>query len=328
MARIYLACEASTENHPFARRDYERLLEYAGKDTIRKHTLSDHPENSDLIAFVGSSMPDGSDVRSSTLYQQYKENSVLFHSGDKVIPVLPGVYTCLEKRWYTPIRKGVRSGFYLRVAENDSMDLPERIEEARFLFSFVGSSANHSVRKKICRLRDERGCIVDTTEEQEQSDGVSGENRVRGLHYRDVMARSRFVLCPAGKGVATWRLFETMRAGRVPVIIADRWIPTEGPDWQSFSVFVAEKDVGSISERLRYREAEAFRMGAAARQAWETFFSAERAFSTLVDLLVAAHREYQSAGLLSKTASVLQYAEPFFLRYCVLSPIKQALFKR
>ena len=327
MANIYLAFEARTDGYPFARRDYERLLAFSRTDSIKRHGLVDDPNAADFIAFIGSSLPNFSDVRSSVLYKKYKSKSVLFYSGDKSIPIMPGVYTCLEKRWFSRFIKGIRSGFYLRVAENESMDLSGKIEEARYLFSFVGSSQNHPVRKKICQLQSDRAFIKDTSDERAQADGVAGENIERGLRYRKTVEQSKFILCPAGKGISSWRLFETMRAGRVPVVIADHWVPGDGPPWSEFSIFVAEKDVNRLSEILEQQEAKATAMGAAARQAWEKYYSKATAFSTSMDLLEEAFIEAQSENRLLNAFCFLQYLEPFFLRHWVFSPLKQILEK-
>ena len=55
-----------------------------------------------------------------------------------------------------------------------------------------------------------------------------------------------------------------MQLGRVPVILADDWVPSEGPPWQDFSIRVSE--LPEILEPLRRDAAE---MGRAARAAWE-----------------------------------------------------------
>jgi hypothetical protein len=39
--------------------------------------------------------------------------------------------------------------------------------------------------------------------------------------------------CPAGIGPATYRLFEAMELGRVPVILSDEWVPRKGLDGMS-----------------------------------------------------------------------------------------------
>ena len=247
MAKVLLACEANVSNHPFARRDFERLSYYASIDQINKHTIVDKPMEADIVVFVGSSKANFSDIKCSHLYKMHKNKSVIFYSGDKGIPILPGVYTCLENNWMTRSRKSVLSGFYLRVTDNDSLDIDDDINNAKYLFSFIGNALNHPIRQNICRLSYSHSYLKDSsTDKRQQDDGISGDNKERGILYRRVMAQSKFILCPRGVGVSSWRLFETMRAGRVPVIISDSWIPPNGPKWESFALFVKESEVGQL----------------------------------------------------------------------------------
>ena len=77
-----------------------------------------------------------------------------------------------------------------------------------------------------------------------------GESRAR---YVGSIKDSAFVLCPRGGGTSTFRLFETMMLGRVPVILSDQWVPRVGPDWESFSLRVMERDVSKVPRLLESR---------------------------------------------------------------------------
>jgi hypothetical protein len=69
------------------------------------------------------------------------------------------------------------------------------------------------------------------------------------------------------------RLFETLKAGRVPVIIADRYVLPEGIDWESCSVRVRERDIAGIPGLLRSHLDRWPEMAAEARRVWERHFS-------------------------------------------------------
>jgi hypothetical protein len=56
MAKVYLTCVGSETVKPFVSRNYQRLLQYALKDTANQHILTDNPLIVDLIVFVGSSL--------------------------------------------------------------------------------------------------------------------------------------------------------------------------------------------------------------------------------------------------------------------------------
>ena len=64
--------------------------------------------------------------------------------------------------------------------------------------------------------------------------------------YLSTLLDSRFVLCPRGYGTSSYRLFETMRLGRVPVIISDEWVPPLGPSWLNCSIRISEKRVREL----------------------------------------------------------------------------------
>jgi hypothetical protein len=95
--------------------------------------------------------------------------------------------------------------------------------------------------------------------------------------YAEAMRRCRFNLCPRGTVLAGAgsRLYETMQAARVPVIISD-WITLpEGVDWNSCAVRVRERDLLRIPQILREHSDRWAQMAANARRAWETHFSEE-----------------------------------------------------
>ena len=96
---------------------------------------------------------------------------------------------------------------------------------------------------------------------------------MRGDCRKPVRAR------PRGIGPTTNRLFEVMRMGRSPVIIADDWARPPGPDWDSFAVFVKESDLDLIPDILEPLSSRAEEMGQKAHLAWEAWFSPDVALS-------------------------------------------------
>lgn len=71
------------------------------------------------------------------------------------------------------------------------------------------------------------------------------------MQYRDLMADSKFVLCPRGTGLSSYRLYETIAYGRIPIIISDNYkLPEVGIDWRNLSIQVGEDDLDSIPEKI------------------------------------------------------------------------------
>jgi len=251
------------------------------------------------------------------------------YSGDRAIPILPGVYTCLENKYYLSSRRSLQSGFYLRVTENESLDIDKGIDNAKHLFSFIGNARNHPVREKICSLSNERAFLRDSSvDARQQDDGIDDKNRERGVLYRDVMTESKFILCPRGIGVSSWRLFETMRAGRVPVIISDDWVPPIGPKWKLFSIIIREQEVHRIPSILKENEHKAAELGKMARKEWDYWYSKEHVFNTVVEQLLLAKDGLASESYLSYVLTYTQYLAPFYFRHWLLSPVKSIVKKR
>lgn len=321
MALAYLTSTASDEVARYSRRDYERLLYFSTLDQVGRHFLTDSPDNADVVLFVGSSEPSFRDVMTSTIYKSHSNKSVLFESGDRCIPLLPGVYAGLQKNWSRFSCGAAVSGFYIRVTENDSLDISEPIEDSRYLYSFIGNRRNHPIRKEILRLVDLRAFLRDSSRDPvQQADGACGSNQVRGRLFRDVMANSKFVLCPRGIGISSWRLFETMRAGRVPVIISDQWVPPVGPDWTTFCIFVKEREITSIPQLLTKREGEAPLLGQKAREEWLRFYDEKVIFNTVVESGLLALEQFHHRKKWLYALRRLQYLDPFFARHWLVSP--------
>ena len=112
------------------------------------------------------------------------------------------------------------------------------------------------------------------------------------------------------------RLFETMRAGRPPVILADDWVPPDGPAWERFSVRVREEDYRSIPARREALEPEAAAMGRQARQAWEEWFSPAVIFHRVTeDCLSIARTPRRLPEPLASWAAWTQFARPSHVRH-------------
>jgi hypothetical protein len=113
--------------------------------------------------------------------------------------------------------------------------------------------------------------------------------------YIEVLARSRFTLCPPGSATSSYRIFEAMRAGSIPVILSDQLVLPEGPDWSRCSVRIAESDAGNIPSILAdVTNSQA--VGIAAQRAYEEFFDPAK-------MLAHIARELQGLGPADQTAA-------------------------
>ncbi|HXM63310.1 MAG TPA: exostosin family protein [Terriglobales bacterium] len=151
------------------------------------------------------------------------------------------------------------------------------------LFSFLGNS-QIALRREILKLKNPRAILEDTS----TFNAFFAEERTNNhARYANVLRRSKFVLCPRGSGTSSFRLFETLRAGRVPIIISDQWVAPEGPNWSSCSLQVQERNIAEIGPLALNMEGRWPEMADAARQVWNDWFSDEVLFDRFGDALAA-----------------------------------------
>jgi hypothetical protein len=303
MARIYLL---STKTDPT---ELARLLTAAALDRVGVHHLAYSPKDADLILFTDPSTPDMLDIRRHPIYREHSSRCFVMVTGDRVLPFVPGLFVCPEKTTHPSHRS--RTAPYLRVVLDatatravEAAVLPADGRE--LLFSFVGRSETASVRKSITRLRHPRALIIDASHPDR---GLSGAD------FIDVLLRSKFVLCPRGYGSSSFRLFETLRAGRVPVIISDEWIPCTGPDWSSFSLIVPEAQVDGLSDMIEEAEQRHTMMRQAVKHAWAEWFAPDITFHRIVEWCLEVAAEQPGYRAIDDHLYQLSRYRPSMLRW-------------
>jgi hypothetical protein len=257
---------------------WQRLREFAEQDAVGRHRLVEDREDADIILSVFNTDP-----RYAPL--AWDERRFAYSHDDLAFPVHPGIYPSLPSWNVHPAF--TRSGpFLLRPAEPSQLD--DEYEPGRYLFSFVGAVWTSPIRRQLMQLGHPRGLVRDSSQDDAYK-SRQPQTTYQRFHssYQTVLAESVFVLCPRGVGASSWRLFETMRAGRAPVVISDAWVPPAGVPWEEFSVRVAEREIGQIAARLTALEDRAHAMGARARQVWDQHFSETRIFDWLIEQIAA-----------------------------------------
>jgi hypothetical protein len=328
MAKVHMLTTADETIAGYSTRDFERLSNAAKWDRFTDHTLVDSPHDADVILFVGSSYLDHRDVRSHPLLRLYGRKCFLFYSEDYLIPFLPGVYVNIMKRWYS---KRTLAGPYLQMIDWDYIPFTRSLAHCDYLFCFVGSARTHRVRRQLMLLKHPRAYLEDTSATMAKSGKGEAFAMVdyqpeKKSRYGELISRSKFVLCPRGYAPSTWRVFETMKAARVPVIISDQWVTPEGPAWESFSIRVRQNQLSGIPKLLERYEPRAEEMGQLARKAWEEWFSRETVFHRIVEWCIVLRGRSQTTPF-SKVAPYVQLLRPFFLRHVVLRGIKERIQK-
>ncbi|MEM8866890.1 MAG: exostosin family protein [Verrucomicrobiota bacterium] len=281
---------------------------------LEGYELVDDSELADFIIFVEAHPgwdPYYFQVKAHQVYKRYKQKCILYHDADRCVNRMRVITPNIEKWQYEPKRHAA-SHFLALQFENQFVDRIHEFDQTRrYLFSFDGSTRTNPLRKRLMSLDHPRSLLIDRGQSRAW-EMTSEEREQYQRDYVEGIAASQFILCPAGVGSASARLFETMCMGRPPVILSDQWLPVGGLDWDTFSVIIKEADVPRIGEILESREAEAEQMGQLARKAWEANFSPEVSLQRLCEMAerLLQHPYRVSAYLWDN----LQFFHPYHFR--------------
>jgi len=255
----------------------------AGQDRFRVHRLTENPDSADAILFL-----DGHQhyrdislraISEHPLVRQNRRKALIYSELDQPWCAMPGLYVSMPKRSFDWRRQRACSYLLLLntfVAADDNESVTPSL-----LFSYMGRRC-HPVRDRILKLRHQRAHIEDTT--AIDFFGDSSDEVIRHKHrYASVIRNSKFVLCPRGGGLASFRLFETMAAGRVPVIISNGWVPPLGPVWDQATIRVKESQVKHVASIVESYESAFESMSQAARSAWEQWFAPDVIFHRMIE---------------------------------------------
>lgn len=171
----------------------------------------------------------------------------------KIIPQLQkmGIDTLFTPHAHHDIYKGIKIVSIPHFAPNGTAPSAKDI-----YYSYIGASS-HGVRKDLFKIKLPNNCVMverqnwhfqlaKFTDPAELQINAKKEKE----EYQDVLARSRFSLCPRGAGHGTLRLWESLQAGAIPVLLADGYILPPGFDWDSCLVKLKENEVNKINDSL------------------------------------------------------------------------------
>jgi hypothetical protein len=233
-------------------------------------TVCASPELADFILVTIADPRASYPATIETLSRQFRnspqrDRMFVFDPQDDPLGLFPGVYASL--RDYLFDKRRHRTGGYMKtfnefVAYRDpAASIPD------FLFSFQGNLTSR-VRRNILSIDFGRSDIcIEQTRPFWKRTGAP-ESVPFKKRYAETMWRSKFVLCPRGVGTSSFRLFETMQSGRVPIIISDSWVPSKDIHWEKFSLRVRERDIRKIPQTCLATEHRWMEMGRQARRAW------------------------------------------------------------
>ena len=304
-------CFAATDKFPVEWSYIVLFTELAARDTHGVHCVTTDPEAADLILFVDPQLPHRwtlDAIRAHPFVSKYPQKTFIYDERDLNWCVLPGIYPSVLASVYDSRRQRAYSYFRDFGTPLTSETLAETAPPD-LLFSFMGAP-NHKVRRNILSLSDSRAYIEDTSHAKFYDYSAKRDEQAlqkQRLAYAEIMKRSKFVLCPRGHGTSSFRIFETLRAGRVPVILSNEWVEPTGPDWAGCSLRVQENAVASLPHFLKQHEPKFEEMSVCASQTYAEWFAPNVIF----------HRTIEQCQELLPTNVSHQWMSPLFDRQYV-----------
>ena len=148
--------------------------------------------------------------------------------------------------------------------------------------SFVGSYT-HDVRIVLQNLYSQ---LSDYYFSQQAWNPSIGNDRLR--HFIDITSRSKFTLCPRGYGNTSFRMYEAMQLGSVPVYVSDDhnlpW--SDELNWNDFCVIINFDNLQNIDAILKSISEERYlKMLNALTSVYNNYFSLEGMYTNIIKRL-------------------------------------------
>jgi len=123
----------------------------------------------------------------------------------------------------------------------------ENYIEKQYLASYLGRPT-HKIRTILeKKLKNEEGFYI------ENLDSMNSDIETINLEkYENLIKSSHFFLCPRGYGPASFRLYESIELGTIPVYISDEFVlPFDDIiNWNKFSVIIKKNKIGKLPKIL------------------------------------------------------------------------------
>lgn len=284
MVKVMLATAAE---EPWSRQLRAEVESVVQADRYGEHVLVADPEAADLILLLDAHqhLDDWRQqaIRRHPLVRSFADKVFVYDERDIPHDSLPGIYVAMPRFEYDERRH--RAFAYYKLL-NDTRSVASVTPD--LLFSFQGRNVG-PVRGAVLALSHPRAVVRDSSEHDFFAADCSALDDATHS-YRELVGRSKFVLCPRGAGTSSLRLFEALAAGRVPVILSDEWVPPPGIDWDACSLRVRERDAAVVAGYIEAVESAWPALSGAARETYAEWFAPEMWFHRAVELCLELQR--------------------------------------
>ncbi len=261
MKRIYFDLDGLEH---FARIEWERMISIGEGGSTHFNSTSELSV-ADLVVAAEPARLAGACPISA---KKFSDRPVFcWDSSDRPDGYLSGLYCGLGSPVF---RKRAHINFSYPITYNEQVGASD-LGGADMLWGFFGGITSPLRRRIANTLKDRKDGYVRIANgpwfQMFNRTGIDAK-----VDYAESLARTKYFICPRGNGFGSIRLFETMKARRVPIILADRYALPDYIDWSKCALVVKERDISKIPAFCRAAEAQWEEMAQQARLEWEKHF--------------------------------------------------------
>jgi hypothetical protein len=153
-------------------------------------------------------------------------------------------------------------------------------KEKTIFASFVGSRNTHPIRMDMCNHLSGKDGYEITAGNWSTTVPMDSFKA-----FLDITCSSKFALAPRGYGKSSFRLYEILQLGTVPVYVSDiHYLPwTDELDWEDFCVPVNEDEIDDIDDILKSIDNVRYnKLLDNGRKVYEEYFTLEGMFKHIV----------------------------------------------
>jgi hypothetical protein len=145
--------------------------------------------------------------------------------------------------------------------------------------SFIGS-ITHDIRPKLLvPLHKKDGYIISAFE------WIQDVPEDRQKMFQNILWNSRFTLCPRGYGATSYRMYEAIQAGSIPVYVSDKFVFAweDELDWSEFCVIIPEDKILETDSILRaLTETQVRDMQSRLKEVYPEYFTIPAAYKQII----------------------------------------------
>jgi hypothetical protein len=235
------------------------------------------------------------EVITSDVCSAYIDKIVVYNDFDNPIPNFCGAYTSINSVAYSGMP--AVSVPYLNLPLHPYPDRVPNLQDRIGLVYYAGNSGpqwspGHRLRMRLSSmLADSEYLVAETANQWSGNKGISPDST-----YVNNLLNHRIVLCPRGVGNSSYRIYESILAGAVPLILADDWVRPHCIDRNAVLQW-SERSLSVLKPFLKHSLANLQRRQASLLVARKILYDEESRCRTILNQITDIHQRHSKRPL-------------------------------